>query len=83
MPQQANKSFQLEAIHAVFNRLGGANVDMIRQNLRSDYKIDLDSPDAFTLEELQIALQRLVGEYAASLLIREISFEIRLLQSSS
>jgi hypothetical protein len=82
MSHQATESFKLEAINTVFSRLGGENVEMIRNNLRIDYKIDLDGPDLFAIEELQIALQRLVGQHGASLLIREIQSEIQSLEES-
>ena len=62
---------------AVLARLGDDNLVMLKENLKSQYKIDLDSEDSFTLEELQIALQRFLGDHGARLLITEIVREIK------
>lgn len=72
-------SFKREAILAVFARLGDDNLVMLKQNLRADYKIDLERYDTFRLEELQIALQRFLGANGAGLIIREIHNEMRYL----
>ena len=76
-------NFIREASHAVFARLGEENLAMLKFNLRRDYKIDLDNDYSFTLEELQIGLQRFLGSNGANLLIREIRNEMRLLAESS
>ncbi|HEV8387695.1 MAG TPA: hypothetical protein VGQ03_08735 [Nitrososphaera sp.] len=73
------KSFKREAIIAVFARLGDDNLTMLKHSLRAAYKIDLERDDTFTLEELQIALQRILGANGAGLIIREIHNELRLL----
>jgi hypothetical protein len=73
------QSFKREAILAVFARLGDDNLVMLKQNLKADYKIDLERDDTYTLEELQIALQRFLGANGAGLIIREIHSEMRVL----
>jgi hypothetical protein len=50
---------------------------MLKENLLTDFKIDLASNE-LVLEELQIALQRMVGTNGAILLVREIRNEISL-----
>jgi hypothetical protein len=52
---------------------------MMKLCLAQDYTIHIDKNDSYTLEELQIALQRIVGPNGASLLIREIRREIEML----
>jgi hypothetical protein len=80
MPQVTGM-LRREAIGTVLARLGDDNIHMIKQNLRADYKIDLEHDDTFALEELQIALHRILGANGASLIIREIYTELRLLSS--
>jgi hypothetical protein len=74
---QVTESFKREAILAVFARLGDDNLGMLKQNLRAAYKIDLERDNTYTLEELQIALQRILGANGAGLIIREIHNEMR------
>lgn len=75
---------QQQATVKVLSRLGDDNLSMLKFNLKTGYAIDLDHDDdnddsTYTLEELQIALQRILGSYGARLLICEIQNEIRLL----
>jgi hypothetical protein len=79
---QVTKNFKREAIIAVFARLGDENLTMLMHSLRAAYKIDFERDDTFTLEELQIALQRVLGANGAGLLIREIHNEMRLLAAA-
>jgi hypothetical protein len=74
---QVTESFKREVILAVFARLGDDNLTMLKQNLRAAYKIDLERDNTYTLEELQIALQRILGANGAGLIIREIHNEMR------
>ena len=68
-----------EAITAVLTRLGEGMFVMIKLALIQDYKINIDSDDSYTLEELHLALQKIVGPNGSSLLMREIRNEMRLL----
>jgi hypothetical protein len=52
---------------------------MLKLTLIQDYRINIDSNDAYTLDELQLALQQIVGPNGSSLLMREIRNEIRIL----
>lgn len=73
------ESVTREAIYAVLSRLGKDNLEMLKVNLKLDFDIELEGDNFYTLEELQIALQRIMGAYGASFLAREIQNEIRLL----
>ncbi|HKY52924.1 MAG TPA: hypothetical protein VJM08_01410 [Anaerolineales bacterium] len=64
-----------EAIISVLAKLGAENLASLKSNLK-DYAIDLDKDDLFTLEELQLALQRFLGPNGAGLLLGEIQREI-------
>ena len=79
---QAAESFKHEVIVSVLARLGDDNLVMLKHTLRAGYMIDLEHDDLFTLEELQIALQRVLGANGAGLLIREIHNEMRLLAAA-
>jgi hypothetical protein len=68
-----------EAIAAVLTRLGEGMFVMLKLTLMQDHKINIDRDDSYTLEELQLALQRIVGPNGSSLLIREIGNEISIL----
>jgi hypothetical protein len=82
MASQVADDMKREAIIAVFSRLGEDNLAMLKHNLRTDYKIDLEN-NTFTLEELQVALHRFMGGNGANLLISEIHKEMRLLAGLS
>jgi hypothetical protein len=74
---QAVETYKREAVELVLKRLGNENYAMLKENLLRDFKIDLASNE-LVLEELQIALQRMVGTNGAILLVREIRNEIAL-----
>jgi hypothetical protein len=63
------------AVRTVLATLGDDLFSVLRQRLYSDYDITLTDDSLFTLEELQIALQRLLGD-SAVFLMREIKSEI-------
>jgi hypothetical protein len=79
MTASSNEALKAEAITAVLLRLGESMFVMLKLTLAQDYKINLDRNDSYTIEELQIALQRIVGPDGSSLLVREIRNEIRML----
>jgi hypothetical protein len=79
MSSQFAEMVKSKAILAVFSRLGEENLAMLKYNLAKDYRINWDDDNTFTLEELQIALQRIMGGYGASLLLSEIHEEMRAL----
>jgi hypothetical protein len=63
------------AVRTVLATLGDDLFNVIRQRLYNDYNITLTDDSLFTLEELQIALQRLLGD-SSVFLIREIKSEM-------
>lgn len=77
MSSQVEGSLKRTAITAVLTRLGEDNLDTLKRNLRKDFYIDWDADTNFTIEELQIALQRLLGPYGANMIVREIKNEIQ------
>ena len=72
---QMRDRLRSEAIVSTFARLGNENLAMLKRTLKADYQIDL-ADDTFTLEELQIALQRIIGPGGADLILKEIRREI-------
>ena len=79
MTSQSGDLLKREAIAAVLTRLGEGMYVMLKLTLIQDYRINIDSNDACTLDELQLALQQIVGPNGSSLLMREIRNEIRIL----
>ena len=79
---QVADSFKHGAIVLVLARLGDDNLVMLKHTLRAGYVIDLEHDDLFTLEELQIALQRVLGANGAGLIIKEIHNKMRLLAAA-
>ena len=78
-----SEDYKREAITAIFGRLGDENNAILRRSLRKDYSIDLDKDAIFTLEELRLALHRILGPGGADLLMREIGQEIQKLRESA
>jgi hypothetical protein len=83
MPSHRRVEFKKGAIKSILSRLGDEMFTMLKQSLAQDYQIDLDWDDAYTLEELQIALQRIVGFNGANLLMAEIHREIEVLMAQN
>jgi hypothetical protein len=73
------EGYKREAVAAVLTRLGEGMFAMLKLCLAQDHKINIDKNDSYTLEELQIALQKIVGPHGSSLLIREIVKEVEML----
>ena len=69
-------AFKVEATNAVLARLGKEVFDKLKRDLQSEFKIELTKHTSFTLIELNLALQRLLGEDSARLLMRTIEGEI-------
>jgi hypothetical protein len=72
-------SFKREAIASVLTRLGESMFVMLKLTLAQDHKINIDKDESYKLEDLHLALQKIVGPHGASLLIREVRDEIDLL----
>jgi len=66
-----------EAISAILGILGDENLAILKRSLSKDYSIDLDKVSFYTLEELQLALQQILGSGGAVLIIREIRLKIQ------
>lgn len=73
---QLVETYMVEAIKSVFAELGDENIAVLKENLKRDYVIDL-ATNTFTLEELQIALQRLIGTGGATLLLKKSATKLR------
>ena len=71
--------FKKEGITAVLTRLGEPMFVLLKLSLAQEYKINIDKNDSYTLEELHLALQKILGPGGASLLSMEIRNEIELL----
>ena len=79
MSQSALETFKTKAVNSVLFTLGEPLFSVLKDHLQRDYKILLYE-NAFTLEELQIALQRILGANPSDLIIREIRFQIEELE---
>jgi hypothetical protein len=64
------------ATNTVLDRLGKEVADIVRYYLRNNFAICLEPDCLFAVEEIGIALQRLVGENEARSIIQEIRQEI-------
>ena len=69
-------AFKVEAATAILGRLGDTVFEALKRDLQRDYKIELSKHTSFTLSDLNFALQRLLGEDSARLLMRTINGEI-------
>lgn len=69
-------AFKVEATNAVLARLGKDVFDELKQDLQNEFKIELAKHTSFTLNGLNLALQKLLGEDSARLLMRTIEGEI-------
>ncbi len=80
MSSSPGEALKREAINAILTRLGEGMFVMLKLALIQNFKINIDNYESYTLEELHMALQRIVGPYGSSLLMREIRNEARLLR---
>jgi hypothetical protein len=64
------------ATNTVLGRLGEEIAEVLKMYLRNEYSICLEPDCLFAIEEIGIALQRLVGETEARSIMREIRQEI-------
>ena len=64
------------ATNTVFDRLGAEVSEILKTYLGQNYSIYLESDCLFAIEEIGIALQRLVGENEARSIMQEIKQEI-------
>jgi flagellar motor switch protein FliG len=69
-------AFKVEAANAVLARLGKDVFDDLKQDLQKEFKIELTKHTSYTLSGLNLALQKLLGEDSARLLMRTIEGEI-------
>lgn len=68
--------FGAEAVRIALATLGEDSFRLIRDRLYDDYKIAITDDSLFTLEELEIALSRLLGDGSATFLLGEIKRQI-------
>jgi hypothetical protein len=73
------ETLKREAVAAVLSRLGSDNFGMMKIRLWTDFNILLDEDGSYSMEDLQVALQKMFGAQGASLLMREIQAEMRML----
>ena len=76
MSQAQTETFRVGAVNSVLGSLGEELFSILRDHLQRYYKITLGDDALFTLEELQIALQRMLGDESARLMISEIHYRI-------
>lgn len=69
-------AFKVEAANAVLARLGKDVFDKLKQNLQNEFKIELNKHTSYTLDGLNLALQSILGEDSARLLMKTIEGEI-------
>lgn len=77
MSQAQIDDVKIQAVKNVLGTFGYQVFDILKERLLYDYKIMLTDDALFTLEELQIALQRLFGENSSELIMRQIRFEMQ------
>ena len=68
--------FKVEATNAILGRLGKDVFDGLKRDLQNNFKIELTKHTSFTLNDLDLALQKLLGEQSARLIMRTIEGEI-------
>ena len=64
------------ATNIVLNRLGKEVAEILRKYLRENFSICFEPDCLFAIEELGIAVQRLLGVEVANALMRDIKIEI-------
>jgi hypothetical protein len=69
-------AFKVEAANAILSRLGKDVYESVRRDLRAQYKIELTKHTSFSLHDLSLALQELLGEDSTRLIMRTIEGEI-------
>jgi hypothetical protein len=69
-------AFKVEAANAILARLGKDVYESVKHDLQARYKIELTKHTSFSLHGLSLALQDLVGNDSASLIMRTIEAEI-------
>jgi hypothetical protein len=83
LDRQALETFKLESAISVLGRLGDMMFATIKEELARYHGITLAVGSPFTLDELDSALQNLVGDGAAKWLMLEITAEIDYLSNDS
>lgn len=68
--------FKVEATSAILARLGDDVYQTLKRDLQNQFKIELSKHTSYSLDELNKALQGLLGENSARLIIRTIYGEI-------
>ncbi|HEY7734569.1 MAG TPA: hypothetical protein VIB07_07225 [Nitrososphaera sp.] len=76
MPQSIIETFKVEATNRVLARIGAEMYDALKFELQRLYGIELAKVTSFSLDELHLALQDLLGPHSARLLVRTIYGEI-------
>ncbi len=66
----------MEATNRVLARIGDEMYEALKFELQRLYRIELGKVTSFSLDELHLALQDLLGPYSARLLVRTIYSEI-------
>ena len=69
-------TFKVEATNAVLGRLGKDVYENLKYDLQTKYKIEITKHTSYTLHELHISLEALLGEHSAQLIMRTIKAEI-------
>ena len=69
-------AFKVEAANAILSRLGKEVYESVKYDLQTQYKIELAKHTSFSLHDLSAALQKLLGDESARLIMRTIEGEI-------
>ena len=72
-------AFKVEATNAILSRLGTDVYENLKYDLKVKYKIEIAKRTSYTLSDLNKALQDLLGNDSAYLIMRTIDAEIEML----
>ena len=81
MSQAQIETYKTRAVNSVLFTLGEPLFNVLKDHLQREFDIQLHD-NSFTLEDLQVALETMLGESSTDLLIKEIHWQIRELASA-
>ncbi|HEY7506526.1 MAG TPA: hypothetical protein VH621_02880 [Nitrososphaera sp.] len=70
------ETYKTRAVNSVLFTLGEPLFNVLKDHLQREFDIQLHD-NSFTLEDLQVALETMLGESSTDLLIKEIHWQIR------
>jgi hypothetical protein len=75
------ETYKTRAVNSVLFTLGEPLFNVLKDHLRREFDIELRD-NSFTLEDLQVALETMLGESSTNLVMQEIHWQIRELASA-